>query len=57
MAAKSGGGAASRRRAKDQAMAAQLRGVVRDTGRCPVCYRIVKNGTHPNPALCNRRDD
>jgi hypothetical protein len=37
------------RREKDQRMAQMLKklGVRRDTGRCPVCYKIVKNGTHP----------
>lgn len=46
-----GGGKKQRTRAKNQAMATQIRGIERDTGRCPVCYRIVKNGTHPS-ALC-----
>lgn len=31
---------------KDKRMAAELkrRGVERNTGRCPLCYRIVTNG-------------
>jgi len=44
------------KRSKDQSMAASLRGVVRDTGRCPVCYRIVKNGTHPGPSCMGGKD-
>lgn len=49
MAAQKSGGSAALRREKDRRMAAMLRGVVRNTGRCPVCYRIVPNGTHPGP--------
>ena len=28
-------------------MAAGLKGIIRNTGVCPICYRIVPNGDHP----------
>lgn len=45
---------ASERRTKDQAMAAAMKaaGIERRSGRCPVCYTINANGSHPSPALC-----
>jgi hypothetical protein len=41
--AESKGGAAQRRRKRDEERAARMKalGIVRTTGRCAVCYRIV----------------
>lgn len=46
---------AAERRNKDIAMAARLRGVERKTGRCPVCYAIVPNGSHVTRGFCAQR--
>jgi hypothetical protein len=48
MAASGKGGSASRRRERDKARAALMKrlGIVRKTGRCPLCYKIVPNGDH-----------
>lgn len=42
------------RRNKDQAMAAAMKaaGVERTAGRCPVCYRMAANGSHPTVNAC-----
>lgn len=35
------GGTGSRKRAKDQEMAANMKNVVRTTANCPICHKIV----------------
>jgi len=34
-------GGASRRKDANQKMAARLRGVVRNTGNCPICHKLI----------------
>ena len=50
MAAFSSGGRKGRKRSKDQEMARDLkaRGVERATGRCAICYKLIRNGTAYN---------
>ena len=42
------GGAAQRQSQRDKERAARMKreGVERTTGRCPNCYKIVRNGSH-----------
>lgn len=56
---KGSGGAAARRRARNQTMAAALKaaGVTRNTGACPVCHNVIGNGqasflAHSNSSRC-----
>ena len=35
------GGTGARKKAKDAAMAAQMKGTHRGTGNCPICHKLV----------------
>ena len=49
------GGTAARKRAKDQEMAAAIKGQVRSTGRCPICHQVVALTKLPFGHDCGRK--